>query len=359
MSRFISRRFDALDAYVPGEQPRDRRYIKLNTNESPYPPAPAVLEAVDRAAVANLKLYSDPDGRGLREKLAETYSVGSDNVLLGNGSNEVLSLAFMAYCDRDHGCAFPDISYGFYSVYADFYNLDAKVVPLDDAFRVRPEDYVGLNRFIAIANPNAPTGIALTPAEIEPILAGNPDSVVLIDEAYVDFGGETCLPLLEKYDNLLVVRTYSKSRSLAGARLGFAIGGEALIADLNKLRCSNNPYNISSLTLTAGEAALTDPAYFRECCQKIMDTRDRTAGELSKLGFEMTDSRANFLFVRHPACDGAALQRALREKGILVRHFARPRIADYLRISVGSPEEMAAVVRALAEILAEGGAARK
>ncbi len=358
MSRFLSRRFDALEAYVPGEQPRDQAYIKLNTNESPYPPAPGVLDAVNRDAVANLKLYNDPDGRDLREKLAATYGVGFDNLLLGNGSDEVLFLAFMAFCDQDHGCAFPDISYGFYSVYADLFNLDAKVIPLDDDFRVRPEDYCGLNRFIAIANPNAPTGIALTPEEIEPILRTNPDSVILIDEAYVDFGGESCLPLIEKYDNLLVVRTYSKSRNLAGARLGFALAGAGLIDDLNKLRNSSNPYNINSLTQIAGAAALDDPAYFADCCAKIIATRAETAKKLAALGFEMTDSKTNFLFARHPACDGGKLKDALKARGFLVRHFARPRISDYLRISIGTPAEMDALVGAIEAILREGSAAK-
>ena len=358
MSRFISRRFDALEAYVPGEQPRDKAYIKLNTNESPYPPAPAVLDAVNRAEVADLKLYSDPDGRVLREKLAATYGVGFDNVLLGNGSDEVLNFAFMAWCDAEHGCAFPDISYGFYSVFADLYNLDAKVIPLDADFRVRPEDYYGLDRFIAIANPNAPTGLSLTPNEIEPILQTNPDSVVLIDEAYVDFGGESCLPLIRKYDNLLVVRTYSKSRSLAGARLGFALGSAELIADLNKLRCSTNPYNINRLTLLAGAAALDDPAYFAECCQKIQATRADAAEKLQALGFELTDSRANFLFARHPDCDGSKFKDELKARGVLVRHFSKPRIADYLRITVGTPEQMDALIAATAAILADGCAAK-
>lgn len=358
MSRFISRRFDALEAYVPGEQPRGRAYIKLNTNESPYPPAPAVLDAVNRTEVANLKLYSDPDGRALREKLAATYGVGFDNVLLGNGSDEILCLAFMAYGDQGRGCAFPDISYGFYRVYANLYNLDAKAIPLDADFRVRPEDYCGLNRFIAIANPNAPTGLNLTPAEIEPILRTNPDSVVLIDEAYVDFGGESCLPLIQKYDNLLVVRTYSKSRNLAGARLGFALGDAGLIADLNKLRNSTNPYNINSLTLVAGAAALDDPGYFADCCAKIQATRAETAQGLAALGFELTDSRTNFLFARHPDCDGGKLLEALKARGFLVRHFAAPRIRDYVRISIGTPEQMAALVAAVGEILREGSAAR-
>ena len=358
MSRFLSPRFSALEAYVPGEQPRDVPYIKLNTNESPYPPSPKVLDRVNRAEVERLRLYSDPDGLALRAKIAASFGVGVENVVLGNGSDEILSLAFMGFCDGERGAAFPDISYGFYSVYADLYNLEAKIVPLDDAFRVRPEDYYSLNRFIAIANPNAPTGLALAPAEIEGILRSNPDSVVLIDEAYVDFGGESCLPLVKKYDNLLVVRTYSKSRSLAGARLGFGIASAPLIEDLNRLRCSTNPYNINRLTLIAGEAALDDPDYFEACRREIIQTRSAASARLEALGFEATDSKANFIFARHPDCDGGKLQRELKARGVLVRHFDKPRIRDYLRITVGTPEQMEALAKALEKILKEGSAMR-
>ena len=359
MSRFISRRFDALEAYVPGEQPRDRRYVKLNTNESPYPPAPGVAEKINRAAIEGLKLYNDPDGTRLREKLAETYNVTPENVILGNGSDEVLFMAFAAFADADHGVAFPDISYGFYSVYADYYNLDAKVVPLADDLTVRAEDYHGLNRLIVIANPNAPTGLKLSNDEIEGILKTNPDNVVLIDEAYVDFGNESCLPLIEKYDNLLVVRTYSKSRNLAGARLGFGLANKELIADMNKLRNSSNPYNINSLTLIAGEAALEDPAYFEDCCKKVIATREATEKSLAALGFELTKSNCNFVFARHPEADAGKMLTLLRDRGFLVRYFNKPRISDYLRITIGTPEEMTALTAALAEILASGAAAKE
>ena len=351
MSRFISRRFDALKEYVPGEQPQDKTYIKLNTNESPYPPAPAVMKRVNAAEVENLKLYSDPECRRLRQMLAAQYGVTPENVFVSNGSDESLSFAFMAFCDTDCGAVFPDISYGFYKVYAQLYGIDYRTVPLKDDFSIDPADYYGAGGTVVIANPNAPTGLALTAAQVEEIVKRNPDHVVLIDEAYVDFGGESVVPLTKKYDNLLVVQTFSKSRSMAGARLGFAIGHEALIADLNKIKFSTNPYNINRLTAAAGEATLSAQSYYDENCQKIIATRAWTAEKLSALGFTMTDSRTNFLFAKSDKMDGGDLYRALKARGILVRHFDAPRIAPYLRITVGTPAEMEALVNALTEIL--------
>jgi len=355
MSRFISRRFDTLKEYVPGEQPQDQEYIKLNTNESPYPPAPAVLDRISRAEVENLKLYSDPDCRVLRQMLAEQYGVEKENVFVSNGSDESLSFAFMAFCDKNCGAVFPDISYGFYKVYAQLYGIDYKMIPLKEDFSIAPADYYRAGATVVIANPNAPTGIALTPGEIEEIVRQNPDNVVVIDEAYVDFGGKSVVPLTKQYDNLLVVQTFSKSRSMAGARLGFAIGSAALIADLNKIKFSTNPYNINRLTAAAGEATLSAQKYYDENCQKIMETRAWTAEKLSALGFTMTDSRANFLFAKSDAMDGGDLYRALKARGILIRHFDAPRISPYLRITIGTREEMEALIGALTDILKTGG----
>ena len=350
MSRYLSTRLTSLEEYVPGEQPQDKKYVKLNTNESPYPPSPAVIERLNAAEAANLKLYSDPDCRGVRTRLAALYGVEKENVLVTNGSDEALNFAFMAYTDR--GALFPDISYGFYKVFAQLYGIDAKVIPLKEDFTIEPADYFDARgAMVVIANPNAPTGLTLPLTAIEQIVQKNPDSVVLIDEAYVDFGGESAIPLTKRYDNLLVVQTFSKSRSLAGARLGYAIGNASLIADLNKIRCSTNPYNVNRLTLAAGEAAIDTQPYYTENCKKIIETREKTAAALREMGFTVTDSRANFLFAKSARIGGEALYRALKERGILVRHFTSSRIADYNRITVGAPEEMQALLTAVRDIL--------
>jgi len=350
MSRYLSSRLTSLEEYVPGEQPQDKKYVKLNTNESPYPPSPAVIERLNAAEAANLKLYSDPDCRGVRTRLAALYGVEKENVLVTNGSDEALNFAFMAYTDR--GALFPDISYGFYKVFAQLYGIDAKIVPLKEDFTIDPADYFDARgAMVVIANPNAPTGLTLPLTAIEQIAQKNPGSVVLIDEAYVDFGGESAIPLTKKYDNLLVVQTFSKSRSLAGARLGYAIGNASLVADLNKIRCSTNPYNVNRLTLAAGEAAIDTQPYYTENCKKIIETREKTAAALREMGFTVTDSRANFLFAKSDRIGGEVLYRALKERGILVRHFTSSRIADYNRITVGAPEEMQALLTAVREIL--------
>ena len=356
MSRFQSERFSRLEAYVPGEQPRDRKYIKLNTNESPYPPSAAVLEAV-RAAAGSLNLYCDPTALMLRRAAAEVYGVGPERILPVNGSDEILDFAFMAFCDRRTAVAYPETSYGFYSVLADLHGIEKREIPLRDGFAVDPRDYLGLHCTIVIANPNAPTGIALEPSGIEEILNANPDSVVIVDEAYVDFGARSVLPLTEKYDNLLVTRTFSKSHSLAGARLGFGIGDPALIADLTAVKDSTNPYNVNAMTQAAGVAALEENGVYTDNCRKVARTRDRTARALSALGFELTDSAANFLFVRHPKIPGGELCAKLRERGILVRHFSKPSIAEYNRITVGTPEQMETLLGALEGILSEHRAA--
>ena len=350
MSRFLRAPFDAMEPYVPGEQPRDKAYIKLNTNESPFPPSPGVLRAVAQEA-ASLKLYSDPECTSLRQSAAELFGISPDNIFCGNGSDEVLNFAFMAFCGKDKGMAFPSISYGFYPVFADLYALEYDAIPLKDDFTVDPADYFHLDKNIVIANPNAPTGLSLSVSQVRSILDTNRDNLVILDEAYVDFGGESCLPLIREYDNLLVVQTFSKSRSLAGARLGFGLAQKEIIADLNKIKYSTNPYNINRETLAAGEAALREQSYYDANCKKIMENRDFTAKALEALGFEVLPSKANFLFARTPKMGGEALYLALKDKGILVRHFSRKEIADFLRITIGSMEQMQALVNAVQEIL--------
>ena len=349
MSRFLDSRYAALEEYVPGEQPQDGKYIKLNTNESPYPPSPKVIEAINSAEVSKLNLYPDVSGGELVKGLAKLCGVDTENIFTVNGSDDALSFAFMAFARN--GVAFPDISYGFYKVYAELYNCDTKVVPLRDDLTICAEDYCGLNRMIVIANPNAPTGLALSRSEIESILVSNPDNVVLIDEAYVDFGAESCVELVGKYENLLVVQTFSKYRSLAGARLGFAVGSKTLIADLNKLKFSTNPYNINRLTMLAGAAALEDGEYYAEKGREIVATREHVKNELRAMGFKCNDSQTNFLFAGTERMDAAELYRKLKENGVLVRYFNSPRINDRLRITIGSPEEMEIFLAKIREIL--------
>lgn len=352
MSRFrIPARAD-LVPYVPGEQPRERTYIKLNTNESPYPPSPAVLRA-GAEACATLARYPDPTMKALRAAIARELGVGEDMVLPTNGSDEILSFAFAAFCDADTPAVFPDVTYGFYRVFADVYGVPYRTVPLREDFTVAPRDYAAAGGTVFLANPNAPTGIALTPCEIEAILEANPDSVVVVDEAYVEFGAESAISLLARYENLLVTRTFSKSCSMAGARLGFGVANPALISDLAAIKDSQNPYNVNSVTAAMGIATMQGADTVRENCLAVAATRERTAAALAKLGFTMTPSRANFLFARHGAIGGRELYLALRERGILVRHFDAPRIFDYNRITVGSPEEMESLLLAISDILEE------
>lgn len=351
MSRFISKRFDTLTEYVPGEQPTDMKYIKLNTNESPFPPSPSVLAAVSNEA-ERLNLYPDPDCAALCRALAQLFSVSPENITVGNGSDEILNFCFSAYCDKEKGVAFPAISYGFYSVFAELYNLDYRAIGLADDFSIVPEDYFGLDRTIVIANPNAPTGLALGVGDIRRILEHNREDIVIIDEAYVDFGAESVLPLIREYDNLVAVGTFSKFRSLAGARLGYAAAVPELIADLNKLRFSTNPYNINRATLAAGIAAVRDNDYYVENGKKIVRTREWVTRQLREMGFVVLPSKANFVFAKYGgAISGKQLYFELKSRGILVRHFDRQEITDYLRITIGTDEQMDALIGALREIL--------
>ena len=352
MSRFFSEKFANLSPYTPGEQPRERRYVKLNTNESPFPPSPRAIAAAAMAA-ESLQLYCDPSAKLLSEKVAERYEISPDEVILTNGSDEVLNFAFMAYCDKDHPAAFADITYGFYKVFAALHNIPYVQIPLREDFSICVDDYIGIHKTIFIANPNAPTGKILPPCEIEKILVSNPDNVVVVDEAYIDFGGESCVPLVHKYENLLVTQTFSKSRSMAGARLGFGIGCKKLIADLHTIRFSTNPYNVNSMTMAAGIGVMEDEDYTKKNCQTVCENRHYLVQELQKMGFCMTDSMANFVFAKHETIDGGVLYAKLKEKGVLVRHFEQPRIKDYNRITVGTREEIDTLLRATQEILEE------
>ena len=352
MSRYFSGRFQTLTPYTPGEQPQERRYIKLNTNESPFPPSPGVMAAVQEEA-KRLQLYSDPECRVLRNALAEFYDLAPEQFLAGNGSDELLNFAFMAFCDEDCPALFPDITYGFYPVYAGVNRVPFREIPLEEDLCFSLAKLEGLHGTVFLANPNAPTGLAKGREEIERLLRSRPDSVLVVDEAYVDFGAESVLPLVSRYDNLLVVQTFSKSRSMAGARLGFAAGSEDLIADLNTLKYSTNPYNVNRMTAAAGVAALREDAYYRANARTIMENRCFTAEALRKLGFTVTDSKANFLFARCSRIGGGELYRKLKERGILVRHFTLPRIDDYVRITIGTREEMEALLEETAAILEE------
>ena len=352
MSRFFSSKLAALTPYTPGEQPRDQRYIKLNTNESPFPPSPKA-QAYAREAAQKLELYSDPNCTELVARAAEVFGIEEDEILFSNGSDEVLNFAFMAFCDDKNPAVFPDITYGFYKVFAALNGIPFKQIPLKPDFSLDITDYFNAGGTVFIANPNAPTGLCLSLEQIELILQANRDNVVAIDEAYIDFGGETAIPLTKKYDNLLVVQTFSKSRSMAGARLGFAVGCKALIQDLNTIKYSTNPYNVNRMTMAAGLGALEDADYFRKNCTAIMENRAFFTEKLGGLGFTVIPSKTNFVFVKHPAIDGKALYQKLRARGILVRHFDTERLRHYLRITIGSREEMTACADALTKILEE------
>ena len=350
MSRFFTKTLSALQPYTPGEQPQDMQYIKLNTNESPFPPAPGVLDAVSSEEVSKLYLYSDPDCKALTEAIAKRFGLQPEQVTVGNGSDEVLWFALRAFCDEQIPLAYSDITYGCYKTWCSMLNVPSRIILLQEDYSVDIRQYNGLNCTVMITNPNAPTGLCLPLSEIETVLQANPDNVVIVDEAYVDFGGESAVSLIEKYDNLLVVQTCSKSRSLAGARLGFAMGNPDLIADLNRIKFSFNPYNVNRLTCLAGIAAMEDEDYFRACTEAVAATRERVAAELREMGFALTESKANFLFAESSRIPGGELYRKLKEKGILVRHFDKPRLENRLRITVGSDRQMDALLTALREL---------
>ena len=352
MSRFFSRRYDALEPYTPGEQPKDQQYIKLNTNESPFPPSPAVEAAVRREAPL-LRLYSDPESTELTKKLAARYHLAPEQVLVTNGSDEALNFAFMAFADEARPLAFADITYGFYPVFAQLNHIPYTQIPLKADFTLDPADYLNLGKTIVLANPNAPTGLPLKLCDLERILTSNVGTVVIVDEAYVDFGAESAVQLIDRHENLLVTQTFSKSRSLAGARVGYAMGNAALIADLNTIKYSTNPYNVSRLDAAAACAALDEDAYYMENCRTIAENRAWTTQQLQKLGFTVTASKSNFVFARTERISGLALYEKLKARGILIRHFEKPRIRAYNRITVGTLAQMQALIDAITAILEE------
>ena len=349
MSRFFSARYADLTPYTPGEQPQNRRYIKLNTNESPFPPSPGVAAAVE-AESRRLALYSDPECVKLREKMADVYGLDPDQIVMTNGSDEVLNFAFMAFADEEHPLAFADLTYGFYPVFAQINRIPYTEIPLKSDFCLDPADYIGLNKTVVIANPNAPTGLALPLGDIERIVKSNPDNVVIVDEAYVDFGGESAVTLLDRYENLLVTGTFSKSRSMAGARLGFGFGSQKLIADLNTLRYSTNPYNINRLTDAAGQTALAENDYYMANCRTIIENRAWTTEQLRSLGFRVLDSQTNFVFAESPDIAGRELYSKLKDAGILVRHFDKERLQNFNRITIGTKEQMQTLIDTIASI---------
>ncbi len=350
MSRFFSEKYKNLVPYTPGEQPKITNLVKLNTNESPFPPSEKAIKYAEESA-KNLQLYPDPTCQSLTEKMAEKLGVSPEQVLMTNGSDEILNFAFMAYCDDKTPAIFSDITYGFYKVFAQLCRVPYEEIPLSENFEIRIQDYFKKNGTIFIANPNAPTGICLSLGEIEEILKNNPENIVVVDEAYVDFGAESAVKLIEKYDNLLVTQTFSKSRSMAGARLGFGVASKEIIQDLNTIKYSTNPYNINRMTMAAGIGSLEDEEYTQRNCKIICENREYTEKKLAELGFEMTKSSANFIFAKHKEISGAEIYEGLRRKGVLVRHFNGERICEYNRITIGTREQMDKLICAVCEIL--------
>ena len=351
MSKFLSNNLKKVEAYVPGEQPQDKSYIKLNTNESPFPPSSSVIKAINEKATQSLRLYCDPTCKVLKEKLAKVYCTEAENVFVGNGSDEILNFIFMAYGEK--GVAYADITYGFYSVFAKLYNLNSTVIPLKEDYSLDYKAFFNQNKLRVIASPNAPTGIEVSASELEEILISNKESIVVVDQAYVDFGGTDVNYLTKKYDNLICTYTFSKSRSMAGARLGFAIANKSLILDLEKIKYSTNPYNVNTLTQIAGYNALVDDEYYKNNAKLIQSNRQFTTLELEKLGFEVLPSKANFVFAKNKKISGKKLYLKLKEQGVLIRHFDKERISDFIRITIGSLEEMQIFINKIKNILGE------
>lgn len=351
MSKYWSEIIKKLEPYMPGEQPRAGTYIKLNTNENPYPPSPLVLEAIKQAANSNLRLYPDPECRDLRDTLARYHNLSNEEVFVGNGSDEILAFSFLAFFDQERPILFPDITYSFYEVYSSIFRLNYELVPLDEQFDITVEAYYKENGGIIFPNPNAPTGKCLPVDAIKKLLEHNSESVVIIDEAYIDFGGDSAAKYISAYPNLLVIRTYSKSRSLAGLRLGYAIGHHKLIEGLDRVKNSINSYTLDRIAIAAAVESVKGDGYFHETRLKIIATRERTTSELRRMGFEVLTSKANFIFIRHSAISAALLFQKLREKGILVRYFNKPRIDNFLRVSIGTDHEMDSFVSTVNEIL--------
>lgn len=353
MSRYWSKLVAELSPYVPGEQPKQANLVKLNTNENPYGPSPKVIEAIQQVLNDDLRLYPDPVSLNLRQVAADYYGLQVEQVFVGNGSDEVLAHLFNGLLKHDLPILFPDITYSFYPVYCGLYGIDYETIPLADDFSLRVADYAKPNGGIIFPNPNAPTGRLLALSEIEALLKDNSESVVVIDEAYIDFGGESAVSLIDRYPNLLVTQTLSKSRSLAGLRVGLAFGHPALIEALVRVKDSFNSYPMDQLASAGAIAALEDKGYFRQTCQRVIDDREKLTASLAQMGFAVLPSEANFVFARHPQHDAAQLEAGLREYGVIVRRFKQPRIEQYLRITIGTPEQNKALLQSLEKILAQ------
>lgn len=351
MSKYWNDTVKNLEPYVPGEQPKDMKYIKLNTNESPYPPSPKVLEAISEGNNGTLRLYPDPNTDNLRDVVAKYYGIDKDEVFVGNGSDEVLAFSFMTFFSSEKKVLFPDITYSFYKVYAKLLNLKTEIIPLDEDFNIPIEKLCKKSGGVVLANPNAPTSKAVSVDDIKNILESNKDSVVIVDEAYIDFGGTSVVNLIKDYNNLLVVQTLSKSRALAGLRVGFAFGSKELIEGLNRLKNSINSYTIDRIAIVGAIAAFEDEEYFRKLTSKIIKTREETIVKLRDIGFKVMDSKANFVFVSHKTMKAEEIFKELRKKGILVRYFNEPRINNFLRITIGTDEEMKTLIEELKNIL--------
>lgn len=351
MSRFLSGKYKELEPYVPGEQPKDKTYIKLNANETSMQPSPKVLEVLRSGRMEKLGYYADPNALEFRRAVAEKYQVQEEEVFAGNGSDEVLGMIFLTFFDERSRIAFPDITYGFYKGFAKTFGIDGLAIPLKGDFTVDVDAFINSGRHIILANPNAPTGYILPVGEIERMAASDAGRLVIIDEAYVDYGNETCIPLTKKYENLIVVHTMSKSKNLAGAHIGYAVGDKKLIADLNDVRAAFNPFNLSDIAIAIGTAAIKDEAFYEKCIREIVENREFLKQELNQLGFTVLNSRTNFLFVTHPKIKACTYNQELRENGILARHFPAPRIENYLRITIGTRNEMNAVVEVTKRIL--------
>lgn len=351
MSKYWSELAKRLEPYVPGEQPKDKKYIKLNTNENPYPPSPRVLEAIKKASNGDLRLYPDPNCELLRDAASDYYGLKREQIFAGNGSDELLAFAFAAFFDGQNPVLFPDITYTFYEVYCNFFHITPGLVPLDENFDVPVEEFLKPNGGIVLANPNAPTGKYLDLSAIKKILEHNTERAVIIDEAYIDFGGESAVSLINKYPNLLVTHTLSKSRSLAGLRVGFALGSEVMIEGINRVKNSFNSYTVDRIAMVAASEAMKDKEYFEKTRKMVIQTREKTTEKLIKMGFNVLPSKANFIFVSHPDYQAAKLFKELRDKGILVRYFNRPRIDNFLRITIGTDDDMEALINALDEII--------
>lgn len=351
MSIFLVDEYKDMEPYVPGEQPKDKLYIKLNANETSMPPSPKVFEALSKKEIWNMGYYADPHCHAFRRAVADVYGLTEDDVFVGNGADEVLSILFMSFFRRGMKIYFPDITYGFYRTYAKTYGLDMEEIPVKEDFSIDINDYMDLKGDIVFANPNNPTGLTIPIDEIEELVKADPERMVIIDEAYADYSGETCLPLVRKYPNLVVVRTFSKSRNMAGMHIGFAVASKEIIADLNNIKMSFNPFNLNSLTMSAGIASVKDTYYFDKCVKETVRNREKFTAVLQNIGFEVIPSRANFVFCKTDKISAEDLCAKLKEEGILTRHFADERLKDYLRITIGTENEMEVVTIAIKEIL--------